>query len=321
MTRRDERKSGRLVKKGGITWFRTPTENTTRYNFRFSLQFPVLHPRMQQPMGPPQSPRETRRSGRRSAPSTSASTSKSPDSEQPPRQKDTTSSRSGVSSNGSNGRNRRPKQEDFDDVVEDRKSVPAPSVASNASTQGASTGKGKRKGKEKDKQPPPEEMVDEAPSASVDEDDQPGTEEEEQGITRCVCGSSGESSISARIRTMFQPSLHNSQRMTLMRANLWSSVRAVKYGSTVYVWVTNPKIKFTTTITTANNASQTSTKNYSSTLSLVFCHSISLSLLQETISKEGTPRANSDSRSPSFTVPLPLPDRQATLQTEKHDEQ
>ncbi|EFI28208.1 hypothetical protein CC1G_14233 [Coprinopsis cinerea okayama7 len=139
-----------------------------------------------QTMGPP-SPRETRRSGRRSAPSTSTSNSKSPDSEQPPRGKDT-SSRSAMASNTTNGRSRRPKQEDFEDPVDDRKPNSAPSVASNGSTQGASNGKGKRRGKEKDKQPPPEEVVDEPPAAPLDEND-PQNDDEEQGITRCVCGS------------------------------------------------------------------------------------------------------------------------------------
>ncbi|KAH6914042.1 hypothetical protein BKA70DRAFT_652689 [Coprinopsis sp. MPI-PUGE-AT-0042] len=139
----------------------------------------------------PLSPRETRRSGRRSAPS--ASTSKSPDTEQPPRQKDsTTSSRSTMSSSSGNSRNRRPKQEDFDDVVDERKTVSAPSVTSNASTQGTSIAKGKRKGKEKDKHQVPEETDGTPPPEDADGADGDNADEEEQGVTRCVCGNNAE---------------------------------------------------------------------------------------------------------------------------------
>ena len=143
-------------------------------------------------MGPPLSPRETRRSGRRSAPSVSASTSKSPDSDQPPRQnlKDT-SSRGPSSSTGSGGRNKRLKQEDYEEPPEERKNIPPSSAVSSVSN---STSKMKRKAKDKDKERDKQESNvnsgdQDVPSLENQVQDPP--EEEEQGITRCVCGSAG----------------------------------------------------------------------------------------------------------------------------------
>ncbi|KAL0569803.1 Histone deacetylase complex subunit [Marasmius crinis-equi] len=123
-------------------------------------------------MGPPLSPRETRRSGRRSAPSVSTSNSKSPDSD-PPQRPPLTSTTSG------GGRNKRLKQEDADE--------PVVSVISTNSN----NGRGKRKSKEKPshQQPTPEETPD---NPVADPSVAPPEEEEEQGITRCVCGSTGE---------------------------------------------------------------------------------------------------------------------------------
>lgn len=141
-------------------------------------------------MGPPLSPRETRRSGRRSAPSVSASTSKSPDSDQPPRQKDT-SSRGPSSSTGPGGRNKRLKQEDYEEPPEERKIFPASSTASSASN---STSKAKRKTKDKDREKDKQESnfsSGDQDVTSVENQVQDPPEEEEQGITRCVCGSAG----------------------------------------------------------------------------------------------------------------------------------
>lgn len=140
-------------------------------------------------MGPPPSPRETRRSGRRSAPAPSTSTSKSPDSDQPPKQKDSTT-RPALNSSTSGSRNKRPKQEDVEDGDEERRNNTAPSVASNGSTQGASNGKSKRKGKEKDKQLE-EQVEEETAETFADDGELAAGDEEEQGITRCVCGSNG----------------------------------------------------------------------------------------------------------------------------------
>ena len=140
-------------------------------------------------MGPPLSPRETRRSGRRSAPSVSASTSKSPDSDQP-RQKDN-SSRVPSSSTGSGGRNKRLKQEDYEEPPEERRNYPASSGASSVSN---STSKAKRKAKDKDKEKDKQEPntnPGDQDVLSVENQPQDPQEEEEQGITRCVCGSAG----------------------------------------------------------------------------------------------------------------------------------
>ncbi|KAG7098596.1 hypothetical protein E1B28_000521 [Marasmius oreades] len=123
-------------------------------------------------MGPPLSPREIRRSGRRSAPSVSTSNSKSPDSDPPQRPP--------IVSSGSGGsRNKRLKQEDVDESVV--------SVNSNPT----SNGRGKRRSKEKpaQHQQPPEQVTD---TVVTDLPVTQSEEEEEQGITRCVCSSTGE---------------------------------------------------------------------------------------------------------------------------------
>ncbi|KAJ3775060.1 hypothetical protein EV361DRAFT_814641 [Lentinula raphanica] len=146
---------------------------------------------MAQVMGPPLSPRETRRSGRRSGPS--LSNSHSPESDISPRLKESAQRPPLLSSHSaSNGRSKRPKQEDADDLAEDRKNGTAQSVStsSNSSTQGST--KSRRKAKEKP--PPPEESSD-TPQPSLQSTDkaadggQGGEEEEEGGITRCICGS------------------------------------------------------------------------------------------------------------------------------------
>ena len=151
-------------------------------------------------MGPPLSPRETRRSGRRSAPSVSASTSKSPDSDQPPRQKDT--SRGPSSSTGSGGRNKRLKQEDYEEPPDERKNFPASSASSSVSN---SISKAKRKVKDKDKEKDKQESNvnsgdQDVPSVENQVQDPP--EEEEQGITRCVCGSAGTLYVLSPVRRL-----------------------------------------------------------------------------------------------------------------------
>ncbi|KAJ7132764.1 hypothetical protein C8R43DRAFT_1023224 [Mycena crocata] len=112
----------------------------------------------------PQSPTAARRRSNRPFPSPSIS--KSPDSDAIVRPK-------------------RLKQEDIDPGVD----VPAPSIAS--STSSASNGRAKRKTKDKDKERDKDKTgekdhprTDEpAPDAS-----QPAAEEEENGVTRCICG-------------------------------------------------------------------------------------------------------------------------------------
>jgi len=148
-------------------------------------------------MGPPLSPRETRRSGRRSAPSASTSTSKSPQPESVPQPKEKPS-RPSLTTSNSNGRNRRLKQEDLEDSVGEPKSASNGSGARHANANGRT----KRKGKEKEKQPTTVDIVSESPVSKaksvVSNEEVPAEppEEEEQGITRCVCGSAGACSLS-----------------------------------------------------------------------------------------------------------------------------
>ncbi|KAF8893788.1 hypothetical protein BD779DRAFT_1435743 [Infundibulicybe gibba] len=136
-------------------------------------------------MGPPLSPREIRRSGRRSAPSASTSASKSPDSDLP-RQKDAPH-RPQVTSNNNNQRHKRPKQEDMDETVDERsKSSAAPSISSVGPPPSTTNNRTKRKAKEKDKQPLRTSAAGESNGGA---DEVAGeSQEEEQGITRCVCG-------------------------------------------------------------------------------------------------------------------------------------
>ena len=144
-------------------------------------------------MGPPLSPRETRRSGRRSAPSGSTSTSKSPDSpssESAPRLVTANRSSSSTSSR------KRTKQEDLDDPPDD-----SHKTAPNGTTNGVTplqngNGRIKRKGKEKEK-PVLDLAIDtiiaerEQTDIVLDLNTEPDAEEEEQGVTRCVCGNAG----------------------------------------------------------------------------------------------------------------------------------
>ena len=139
-------------------------------------------------MGPPLSPREPRRSGRRSAPFVAAS--RSPDSEPLPRHKDLLPRPALAPANSAS--RKRPKQEDHDDP-DDRKNGLS---LSTTSAPGSSNGRAKRKPKDKDKDKQVA-ILDNAPDTStpLPEDVPPdAAEDEEQGITRCVCGSTGASS-------------------------------------------------------------------------------------------------------------------------------
>ncbi|KAJ7462354.1 hypothetical protein B0H11DRAFT_1871634 [Mycena galericulata] len=115
----------------------------------------------------PQSPTARRRSGR---PFPSPSISKSPDSDRP---KDPLP------------RPKRLKQEDIDPGVD----VHAPSVASSASS--TSNGRAKRKTKDKDKDKLPDKdlpRTEDLPHDAAPDGAQPAAEEEENGVTRCICG-------------------------------------------------------------------------------------------------------------------------------------
>ena len=144
-------------------------------------------------MGPPLSPRETRRSGRRSAPSGSTSTSKSPDSpnsESAPRLVTTNRSSSSTSSR------KRTKQEDLDDPPDDPHKSASNGTPNGVTPLQNGNGRTKRKGKEKEK-PVLDLAIDsiiaerEQTDIVLDLNTEPDAEEEEQGVTRCVCGNAG----------------------------------------------------------------------------------------------------------------------------------
>lgn len=149
-------------------------------------------------MGPPLSPREIRRSGRRSAPSASTSASKSPDSDLPPKQKEPTQRPSQSSS--LSARNKRAK-EDPEEHSDDRKHAAATTHTPTTTTPSATTltgGKGKRKNnREKDKNRLSIDVTAEALQEPPDDKSVEAVDEEEQGVTRCVCGSTGEDEADA----------------------------------------------------------------------------------------------------------------------------
>lgn len=144
-------------------------------------------------MGPPLSPRETRRSGRRSAPSGSTSASKSPDSpssESAPRLPVVNRSSSSVSSR------KRTKQEDVDEPPDESHKNSSNGTPNPLPPLQNGNGRTKRKGKEKEK-PVLNLAIDsiiaegEQPDIIVELNVDPDAEEEEQGVTRCVCGNAG----------------------------------------------------------------------------------------------------------------------------------
>lgn len=226
-------------------------------------------------MGPPLSPRETRRSGRRSAPSVSASASKSPDSDQPPPpppplpppKERASSSRNTLSS--TNNRGKRNKIDEDDETVEDRKHTSG-SSASSASTNG-NVGKPKRKGtassKDKDKGSNTSGAADDVEAVTADDQPQdPGEDDEEQGITRCVCGSTGPfpfprfSSFFFRDHRQLVP-----QKTTQMPENSWSNAKNAKSGSMDRAWVIKLKPRSPRTTITVSCADLTCMSNSSST--------------------------------------------------------
>ena len=139
-------------------------------------------------MGPPPSPKEPRRSGRRSLPSGSNSKSPagSPAADSAPKAKENVPRPPPPPSNNSN-KSKRSKQDEHDDAPEERKN----------GTNGNGTARAKRKGKEKDKNMVTMESVentlgedehgDTLPEEGVLD---PEAEDEEGGVTRCICGTS-----------------------------------------------------------------------------------------------------------------------------------
>ena len=139
-------------------------------------------------MGPPPSPKEPRRSGRRSLPSGSNSKSPagSPAADSAPKSKENVQRPPQPPSNSSN-KSKRSKQDEHDDALEERKN----------GINGNGTARAKRKGKEKDKSIVPMDNVenilgeDGHGDALLDEGVlDPEAEDEEGGITRCICGTS-----------------------------------------------------------------------------------------------------------------------------------
>ncbi|KAI1795582.1 hypothetical protein LXA43DRAFT_991195 [Ganoderma leucocontextum] len=143
-------------------------------------------------MGPPPSPKEPRRSGRRPAPSSSKSPTGSPPSEAnpgPPRNKDPAGRPSlNPSHNNGAGRNKRAKNEDLDEPLEE--------LHKNGVTNNGGSIRSKRKGKEKEKIPLVVEIPNDDNDGSLevvaDDGTENGEDEEEGGITRCICQKYGE---------------------------------------------------------------------------------------------------------------------------------
>ncbi len=140
-------------------------------------------------MGPPPSPKEPRRSGRRQAPSSSKSPAGSPPSEVNPKTKDN-ATRPPPNSSHTNGRNKRAKNEDLDEPLEE--------LHKNGVTSNGGQPRYKRKGREKEKialvVEIPNDGNDNNPEAVGDDAaGENGDDEEESGVTRCICQKYGSS--------------------------------------------------------------------------------------------------------------------------------
>jgi hypothetical protein len=186
------------LKRGRILWSRLLLAKLPYSRSLSALSLSPFHlfpPFMAQvaTMGPPLSPRETRRSGRRNAPSGSTSTSKSPDSpssESAPRLPAVNRSSSSASSR------KRTKQEDLEEPPDDSHKNSSNGTPNGAPPLQNGNGRTKRKGKEKEK---PvlnlaiDSIIAEGEQADVvlEMNGDPDAEEEEQGVTRCVCGNAG----------------------------------------------------------------------------------------------------------------------------------
>ncbi|KAI0929915.1 hypothetical protein AcV5_006754 [Taiwanofungus camphoratus] len=142
-------------------------------------------------MGPPPSPKEPRRSGRRTAPSASTSKSPagSPASDSGPKPKET-SHRPSLSSSSSSSKSKRNKQEENDEPLEE--------IHKNG-TDGSGNSRSKRKPKEKEKGVSVVEILGseevlQSDALGGDAAGEPEEEDEEAGITRCICGGTDEES-------------------------------------------------------------------------------------------------------------------------------
>lgn len=133
-------------------------------------------------MGPPPSPKEPRRSGRRSVPSHSSSKSPapSPHPESVPRLKE---NRPTLSSSSSS-RSKRSKQEEIDEPFEDMPKPP---------TNHQNNGRNKRKPKDKQSTPTPPSIDNNHTQKDTRVSEEPAdtSAQEEEGVTRCICGNAG----------------------------------------------------------------------------------------------------------------------------------
>lgn len=203
-------------------------------------------------MGPPLSPREIRRSGRRSAPSAN---SKSPDSDlprhrdNPPRPPQSAPSRT------------KRTRDDQEDHLEDRKHS-ASATHSSASNSSSAVPKAKRKSR--DKRRSSADIALDTPHEPQDTTTTDPADEEEQGITRCVCGSNGWFFF-ALIAPLTHPPPPQA-RMRPMLANSWFNARPARSGNTASVWATTRRIRSTTPTTTASYVALSSTASSSSAL-------------------------------------------------------
>lgn len=211
-------------------------------------------------MGPPPSPKEPRRSGRRSGPSTSTSKSPtgSPTSEADPKPRDT-AQRPPLPSSSSSSRNKRAKNEDTDDIPDDNH---------KNGLNGTSNGRARRKGKNNAHARLPlarwADAIAHTADATLGDSNGQEEEEEEQGVTRCICQETGSCSWT------LTPVLGSSGRTGGLQASTnrklessWLNARFATRGSTGRAWATNP-LKLCHCTTTAKSAGLTYIPNFSS---------------------------------------------------------
>lgn len=209
-------------------------------------------------MGPPPSPKEPRRSGRRTAPSASTSKSPagSPASDSGPKPKET-SHRPSLSSSSSSSKSKRNKQEENDEPLEE--------IHKNG-TDGSGNSRSKRKPKEKEKGVSVVEILGseevlQSDALGGDAAGEPEEEDEEAGITRCICGGTGTFFrvcwTSCACSTSFQ------LKMKSQVENSWPCVSCARPGSTVSAWDTPTSTTFLST-TTVSSVDQIFTLSFSS---------------------------------------------------------
>lgn len=260
-------------------------------------------------MGPPLSPREIRRSGRRSAPSTN---SKSPDSDlprhkdNPPRPPQSAPSRT-------------KRTHDQEDHLDDRKHSAS---ATHSSASNSSSAPPKAKRKSKDKRRSSADIALGTLHEPQDTTTADPADEEEQGITRCVCGSNG-LFFFALIATLTHP-LPPQARTRQMLVNSWFNAKPARSGNTDSVWASIQRIRFTTPTTTANCVALSSTASSSSALLYPPSFQVFSLIPIQAIGKESAAYVCRHRCCRCLThIPLPFsyPSPKAAFQEAKHHEQ